>query len=132
MCNSATQSNLAFELVSLTLAPKHCLTWLVLLPLKELLQCFKSVASVATKSCVWSTLSLIWDGKFLQVVLTSQTFHCGKDRNLFHTLEFGTLRRNQLDKEFVSFSQHKSFLQNCLVFACVGKKSQTSGTNFFQ
>lgn len=98
---------------------------------KELLQCLNSVASVATKSFVWSTLSLIWDGKFLQVVLTSRTFHCDKDQNLFHTLEVGTIKQNHLHIEFVFFSQHKSFVQNCLFFACVRKRSQTLGTNFF-
>lgn len=130
MRNAATHTNLAFQLASLMLALKYCLTWLVLRPLKELLQSLQSAASAVTKILGRSTLSLIWDRKFLRVVLTSQTFHCGKDWNLLHTLEFGT-KRNQSDIEFVPFSQHKSFLQNCLVSACVRKMSQISGASFF-
>lgn len=59
MRNAATHMNVAFELVSLTLIQKYCLTWPVLRPLKDLLQCLKSVASAATKILGWSTLSLI-------------------------------------------------------------------------
>lgn len=91
------------------------------------LRCVKSVASVATISFVWSTFLLIWDRKFLQVVLTPQTLHCGKYWNHFHTLEFGTIKRNQLDIECVLFSQHKSFLYNCLFLHVWGKGPKLLG-----
>lgn len=97
---------------------------------KELLQYLKSVASVATKSFVCSTLSLIWDKKFLQVVLTSQTFHSDKDWNIFHTLEFGTIKHNHLDIEFYSFLNINPSCRT-LFFVYVRKRSQTSGINFF-
>lgn len=85
------------------------------------LRCVKSAASVATKSFVGSTFVLIWDRKFLQVVLTPWTLHYGKYWKRFHTLEFGTIKRNQLDIECVLFSQHKSFLHSFLVLHVWGK-----------
>lgn len=60
-----------------------CLPWLLLLPLKVLLQCPKSGASGATESFLCSAMWVIREGRFLQVILNLLGSHCAKDPTLF-------------------------------------------------